>query len=327
VLRALSLSRAPYASPVPALSLAHEATGARRLRIAGVVVSASSVQVGAAFGATLFPFVGPFGVAAMRQVVSAVALLAISRPPLRRIGLRRLSPALALGLVLVGMNLALYSAVQRIGLGLAVTVEFAGPLAVALAASRRWRDAGCGLLAAGGIALLTVPPRTAAALLRIAPAPAGVGPAFGGHQADPLGLLLGLAAAALWACYILLSQRAGSLPGITGTAVASLVGTVLTLPLLVVILVGLPSADLPRVLALGIVTGVLSSAFPYSLDLVLLRTLPRGLFGMLQSLHPVAAAVFGLLVLGQHLDGLQLAAIGAVCLANVLAVAGHRTNA
>ncbi|MDQ1512446.1 MAG: inner rane transporter RhtA [Microbacteriaceae bacterium] len=291
---------------MPAVAaLSREARTGRRLRVAGVVVSASSVQVGAAFGATLFPFVGPFGVAAMRQVVSAVALLAISRPPLRRIGLRRLSPALALGLVLVGMNLALYSAVQRIGLGLAVTVEFAGPLAVSLAASRRWRDAGSGLLAVGGIALLTG--------------------AFGGRPADPVGLLLGLAAAALWACYILLSQRAGALPGVTGTAVASLVGTVLTLPLLVVILVGLPSVERPRVLAIGVVTGVLSSAFPYSLDLVILRTLPRALFGMLQSLHPVAAAVFGLLVLGQGLDGVQLAAVAAVCLANILAVAGHRT--
>ena len=289
---------------MPALPVPVEAPARHRLRVAGVVVSASSVQVGAAFGATVFPLVGPFGVAAMRQVVSAVTLLAISRPPLRRIGWRRLSPALALGLVLVGMNIALYSAVQRIGLGLAVTVEFAGPLAVALAASRRWRDAGCGALAVAGIAVLTG--------------------ALGGPAPDVVGLLLAFGAAALWACYILLGQRAGTLPGVTGTAVASLVGTVLTLPLLVLILAGLPPAQLPRVLAIGALTGVLSSAFPYSLDLLILRTLPRSLFGMLQSVHPVAAALFGLLVLGQRLDGLQLAAVAAVCLANVLAVAGHR---
>jgi inner membrane transporter RhtA len=289
---------------VPALTLTRTPAAGRRARIAGVLVSASSVQVGAAFGATLFPLVGPFGVAAMRQVVSAVTLLAISRPPLRRIGLRRLSPALMLGLVLVAMNVSLYSAVQRIGLGLAVTIEFAGPLAVALAASRRARDAACGALAVAGIVALTSP--------------------FGGPPPDALGLLLAFAAAALWAAYILLSQRAGALPGVTGTAVASLVGTVLTLPLLVVLLAGLPPADLPRVLAIGVITGVLSSAFPYSLDLVILRTLPRSLFGMLQSLHPVAAATFGLLVLGQRLTALQLLAIAAVCAANVLAVAGHR---
>ena len=110
-------------------------------RIAGVVVSASSVQVGAAFGPTVFPLVGPFGVAAMRQLVSAITLLAIARPPLRRIGLRRLTPALLLGVVLVGMNTALYAAVERIGLGLAVTIEFLGPLAVALATGSGGRRA------------------------------------------------------------------------------------------------------------------------------------------------------------------------------------------
>jgi inner membrane transporter RhtA len=101
---------------------------------------------------------------------------------------------------------------------------------------------------------------------------------------------------------------------------------VLTLPFLIVILAGLPRAELPHVLLIGAVTGVLSSALPYSLDLVILRTLPRALFGMLQSLHPVAAAVFGLLVLGQRLEAVQLAGIAAVCLANVLAVAAHRAT-
>jgi inner membrane transporter RhtA len=273
------------------------------------VVSASSVQVGAAFGATVFPLVGPFGVAAMRQLVSAVTLLAIARPPLRRIGLKRLTPALLLGVVLVGMNTALYAAVERIGLGLAVTIEFLGPLAVALATGSggrrgpRLQDAACAALALAGVVALTG--------------------AFGGSAPDPLGLLLGVAAAVLWAAYILLNQRAGALPGVTGTAVAGLTGTVLTLPVLVVLLARLPPGQLPHVLLIGVVTGVLSSALPYSLDLVILRTLPRSLFGMLQSVHPVAAAVFGLLVLGQHLAGLQLAGIGAVCVANVLAVALH----
>ncbi|HEV7624225.1 MAG TPA: EamA family transporter, partial [Amnibacterium sp.] len=244
----------------------------RRSRIAGVVVSASSVQVGAAIGATVFPLVGPFGVAAMRQLVSAVTLLAIARPPLRRIGLKRLTPALLLGVVLVGMNTTLYAAVERIGLGLAVTIEFLGPLAVALATGTggrrgpRWQDAACGGLALGGVVALTG--------------------AFGGRRPDPVGLLLGVAAAALWAAYILLNQRAGSLPGVTGTAVASLTGTVLTLPGLVLLLLAVPSADLPRLLALGAVTGVLSSALPYSIDLLVLRRMPRSLFGMLQSLHP-----------------------------------------
>lgn len=265
-----------------------------------MLVSASSLQVGAAFGATLFPLVGPFGVVAMRQVVSALALGLIARPPLRRIGLRRLLPAILLGVVLVGMNLSLYGAVQRIGLGLAVTVEFLGPLAVALAAARRVRDAACGALALLGVAAI-----------------AG---AFGGPAPDPAGLALGLAAAALWAAYILLNQRVGGLPGVTGTAVASLTGTVLTLPVLVLLLAALPPADLLRVLGVGALTGLLSSALPYSLDLIVLRRLPRALFGVLQSAHPVAAAVFGLLVLGQHLTALQLCGVAAVCVANVLAL-------
>lgn len=279
---------------------------ARRSAVLLVLGSATSLQVGAAVGATLFPLVGPFGVVALRQVTSAVALGVLVRPPLRRIGLRRLLPAILLGVVLVGMNLALYSAVQRIGLGLAVTVEFLGPLAVALLGARRLRDAAVGVLALAGVAAL-----------------AG---ALGGPVPDPVGLLLGIAAAALWAAYILLNERAGALPGLTGTAVASIVGTVLTLPVLVVLLAALPADRLLQVLAVGATVGLLSSALPYSLDLVVLRRLPRAVFGMLQSAHPVAAALFGLLVLGQHLDPVQVAGIAAVCGANVLALSGRAAS-
>jgi inner membrane transporter RhtA len=268
------------------------------------------VQAGAAVGATLFPAIGPFGVTGMRQVVSAVVLLAIARPPLRRLGARRLAPAVLLGLVLVGMNFSLYSAVQRIGLGLGVTVEFLGPLAVALLGAGRTGGraaaarAGCGALALAGVLLITDP--------------------FTGARVDAAGLAFGAAAAVLWAAYILLNQRAGALPGVTGTAVASLTGTVLTLPVLVGLLAALPAPTLAHVLLLGAVTGVLSSALPYSIDLLVLRRMPRALFGMLQSLHPVAAAVFGLLVLGQVLVVAQVAGIAAVCAANVLAVLATR---
>lgn len=278
--------------------------------VAAVAFSASSVQAGAAVGATLFPLIGPFGVTGLRQVVSAVTLLAIARPPLKQFGLRRLTPALLLGVVLVGMNFSLYSAVQRIGLGLGVTVEFLGPLAIALlgagATSRRATTAriACGALALAGIVLITDP--------------------LTGARTDPVGLAFGAAAAVLWAAYILLGQRAGALPGVTGTAVASLVGTVFTLPGLVLLLLAVPPAELPRVLLLGTITGVLSSALPYSIDLLVLRRMPRSLFGMLQSLHPVAAAVLGLLVLGQVLGGVQVAGVAAVCLANVLAVLAAR---
>jgi len=295
----------PYAAGVQV-----DAERGRGRAIAAVALSASSVQAGAAVGATLFPLVGPFGVTAIRQVVSAITLLAVARPPLHRIGARRLAPAVLLGLVLVGMNLSLYSAVQRIGLGLAVTVEFLGPLAIALlGAGRTGRRAtaartACGLLALGGVALITDP--------------------LTGATPDALGLALGGAAAVLWAAYILVNQRAGALPGVTGTAVAGLTGTVLTLPGLVLLLLALPADALVHVLLLGTVTGVLSSALPYSIDLLVLRRMPRSLFGMLQSLHPVAAAGFGLLVLHQVLGPVQVGGIAAVCAANVLAVLATR---
>jgi inner membrane transporter RhtA len=295
----------PYAAGVQV-----DAEHGRGRSIAAVAFSASSVQAGAAVGATLFPLVGPFGVTAVRQVVSAITLLAIARPPLLRLGARRLAPAVLLGLVLVGMNFSLYSAVERVGLGLGVTIEFLGPLAVALlgAGSASRRDAaarvGCGALALAGVVLITDP--------------------LTGATPDPLGLLAGGAAAVLWAAYILVSQRAGALPGVTGTAVAGLTGTVLTLPGLVLLLLALPAGAVVHVLLLGAVTGVLSSALPYSIDLLVLRRMPRSLFGMLQSLHPVAAAVFGLLVLHQVLGGVQVLGIAAVCAANVLAVLATR---
>jgi inner membrane transporter RhtA len=280
----------------------------RRKGIAGVVVSASATQVGAAFGVTIIPLVGPVGVVALRQAIAAIVLVVVTRPPLKTLGARRLAPAVLLGIALLVMNTTFYAALQRADLGLVVTIEFLGPLAVALAASRRPRDLALGALALAGVVALTVPLGAARAT-----AP------------DALGLLLALAAAVAWAGYIVLSQRAGrALPGVVGTAVGSAVASIGTLPVLVLALVALPAAQLPHVLAIGALTGVLSSALPYSIDILVLRTLPRSLFGMLQSLHPVAAAVFGLLVLDQRLDALQITGIGAVCLANVLVVASTR---
>lgn len=280
----------------------------RRKGIAGVVVSASATQIGAAFGVTIIPLVGPVGVVALRQAVAAVVLIVVTRPPLRTLGARRLAPGVLLGIALLVMNTAFYAALQRADLGLVVTVEFLGPLAVALAASRRLGDVALGALALAGVVALTVPVGAARA-----------------SAPDALGLVLALAAAVAWAGYIVLSQRAGRvLPGVVGTAVGSVVASLGTLPVLVLALLALPAAQLPHVLAIGVVTGVLSSALPYSIDILVLRSLPRSLFGMLQSLHPVAAAVFGLLVLGQRLDPLQVAGIAAVCLANVLVVARTR---
>jgi inner membrane transporter RhtA len=270
-----------------------------RLDAATVVGGAASVQVGAAIGATIFPLVGPAGVVALRQAFAAVALLAVSRPRLRRLTWAAVRPAIALGAVLVVMNVAVYAAVERIGLGPAVTLEFLGPLALALLASRRRLDLVCAIMAASGVALLT----------------------GGVPGIDLLGIVLALTAAAAWAAYILLSQRAGrTLPGVQGTAIASLVAAVLTSPLLVLALVSLEAHEIALVLAVGAAAALLSSALPYSIDLVVLRRMPRQRFGVLQSVHPAAAALAGFVVLGQALAPWHIAGLALITVANAVAV-------
>lgn len=270
-----------------------------RLDAATIVGGAASVQVGAAIGATIFPLVGPAGVVALRQAFAAVALLAVSRPRLRRLTWAAVRPAIALGAVLVVMNVAVYAAVERIGLGPAVTLEFLGPLALSLLASRRRLDLVCATMAAAGVALLT-----------------GSVPGI-----DLLGIVLALTAAAAWAAYILLSQRAGrTLPGVQGTAIASLVAAVLTSPLLVLALVSLEAHEIVLVLAVGVAAALLSSALPYSIDLVVLRRMPRQRFGVLQSVHPAAAALAGFVVLGQALAPWQIAGLALITVANAVAV-------
>jgi len=270
-----------------------------RIAAGAAVGGAVAVQLGAAIGATIFPLVGPGGVTAVRQAVAAIALLVVARPRLRGLTWRAVRPALLLGVVLVTMNLTLYGAVERIGLGLAVTLEFLGPLSVALLGSRRRLDLVCAILAGIGVALLT-----------------GTVPGL-----DPVGILLALTAAASWAAYILLSQRAGrTLPGVQGTAIASLVAAVITSPLLVIALIGLDPSQLPHVAVVGLAAGILSSALPYSIDLIVLRRVPRQLFSVLQSVHPAAAAVAGLLVLGQTLGAWQVVGLVLITAGNVVAV-------
>jgi len=266
---------------------------------AAVVGGAASVQVGAAIGATIFPLVGPGGVVALRQAFAAITLLAVARPRPRDLTWRSVRPALLLGLVLVTMNLGVYGAIDRIGLGLAVTLEFLGPLALALAGSRRRLDLLCAAMAGLGVVLLT-----------------GTVPGI-----DPVGVVLELVAAASWAAYIVLSRRAGrTLPGVQGTALASLLAAVLTSPLLVMALVGLAPEQLLHVVVVGLATGILSSAIPYSIDLIVLRRMSQQLFSVLQSVQPAAAALAGLVILGQALAAWQLVGLGLISLGNVIAV-------
>jgi inner membrane transporter RhtA len=270
--------RRPAAAPAPLLVLA----------------AVASVQSGAAVAKDLFPDAGPGGAVLLRIALAALMLLAVARPRLSGRSRSDLVLAAAFGLVLAAMNATFYYALDRIPLGVAVTIEFVGPLAVALAGSRRRLDLLWAVLAAVGVVLLT----------------------SGGGHLDAVGVLLALVAGGFWAAYILLSQRVGRVfPGAAGLTLALSVGAVALLPL------GLLSAggrllDV-SVLWRGAVVALLSSALPYSLELYALRRMRTSVFGVLMSLEPAFAAVSGLLFLGEHLQPREWVAIGCVVIASV----------
>lgn len=278
----------------------------RRDRAVGVALmlgSGLSNQVGAATGALAFPVIGPAGVVAVRQWVAGVLLWAIGRPRVRSFTWRQWWPVLSLALVFATMNLSLYTAIDRIGLGLAVTLEFLGPLAVALAASRRRLDLGCALLAGGAVVVLTRPQPTT----------------------DYLGITLALVAAACWASYILLNRIIGRrLPGAEGSAAAAGLSAILYIPVGVITLMRHP----PTVGTLGYAAaaGVLSSAVPFLADLLTLRRVPARFFGVFMSVNPVLAALVGLAILSQSLGWADWLAIATIVTANTISVltAGHR---
>jgi inner membrane transporter RhtA len=243
----------------------------------------------------------------LRVGFAALVLLALWRPRLgghARGGHARggYLVAGAFGLVLAAMNLTLYLALDRIPLGVAVTLEFVGPLGVAVAGSRRLLDLAWAALAATGILLL---------------APLNV---LGESDLDPVGVALALLAGCFWASYILLSARTGSaFPGGTGLVIALCVGTVALAP------VGISGGGValldPWLLLVGFVVAMLSSAIPYSFELEALRKLPARVFGVLMSLEPAVAALIGLVVLGERLG---LRALAAVVLVTVAAAGASR---
>ena len=275
--------------------------------VALMLAGGLSNQVGAATGALAFGVIGPTGVVAVRQWVAAVVLLSVGRPRLRSFTRAQWWPVLGLAAVFATMNLTLYLSIDRVGLGLAVTLEFLGPLAVALAASRRSTDLLCALAAAGAVAVLMRPQPTT----------------------DHIGIALGLAAAACWAAYILLNRTVGRrLPGVEGSAAAALVSGLLFVPVGAVVFVHHPPTA--GALACAAAAGVLSSAVPFLVDLLALRRVPARFFGLFMSVHPVLASVVGLVVLGQVLAAVEWLAVAAIVGANavsVLSAAPRRTRA
>lgn len=269
-----------------------------RQRGAGIVMmlaSSASNQTGAALGALAFPTIGPVGVVAVRQFVTAIVLTPAVRPRFR--GLRRDQWLPVLGLVGVFsvMNLSLYAAVDRIGLGLAVTLEFLGPLTVAIAGSRHVLDIGCAVLAGVGVVVLTNP----------------------GPTTDIFGIALALLAATAWGCYILLNRTLGQrLPGLQGTAVASVVTAAAWTPIAVAWFVfHTPTA---AAMGLAVACGLMSSIVPYVADLLALRRIPAQMFGTFTSVNPVWAALTGWLMLHQALHTNELVGIGLIVICNVV---------
>ncbi|MGW1027993.1 EamA family transporter [Streptomyces sp. NPDC002577] len=279
-------------------------TGGSGKRLAGVatmVGSGLSNQIGAATGSLAFPVLGPVGVVAVRQYVAAIVLIAVGRPRLRTFTWHQWWPVVLLALVFGTMNLSLYSAIDRIGLGLAVTLEFLGPLSIALAASRRRLDACCAALAAAGVVTLMRPQ----------------------PSADCLGMGLGLLAAVCWASYILLNRTVGRrIPGAQGSAAAAGLSALMFLPVGILVVVAHPPTA--GSVAYAVTAGVLSSAVPYLADLLTLRRVPARAFGLFMSVNPVLAAVVGWIVLGQSLGWVEWAAIAAVVAANAISILASR---
>jgi inner membrane transporter RhtA len=270
-----------------------------------VVVAANSQEVGAAFAVGLFAALGPVGAVFMRLLVAGVILCVAVRPRLRGLSRRAWLSAVALAAALVVMNACFYISLTRIPLGVAVTVEALGPLALSVIVSRRKSAWVWALLALLGVALLSLTG------VRV------------GHL-DPVGLGFAAGAGLSWAGYILATARAGAdFPRLDGLAVATAIGAVVTAPFAVVAVD--PDAALRwQVLGLGVTVGVMSSVIPYSLELMSLRRLPSETFAILTCLSPVVAAVAGWLILGQHLAATGYVAIVLVTVAGIGAVRSAR---
>jgi inner membrane transporter RhtA len=263
-----------------------------------VVAGLACQEIGASFAVLLFPEVGPLGMVMLRLVFSSVLLLAIARPRLRGHDAVAWRSVVWFGVVLAVMNGLFYLALERLALGVTVTIEVLGPLVLSIVASRRRSAWVWAVVAFVGVVAL------------------GGG---GWDRLDPIGVLFALGAAASWAFYILASARVGrEFPKLDGLALAMTVGALLALPFGIMDAGGaLLRIDL---IALGAAVAVLSSTIPYALELFALRRLPAAAFAILMSLAPATAALAGFVLLGQHLTWLELVGIALVIVASIGAV-------
>src|SRR5579864_1281566 len=273
----------------------------RASAVALVLGAACSVQGGAAVAKSLFPQLGPPGVVFLRLLFGSAALWAISRPQLRGRARSDLTLLVALGVVLVSMNITFYEALDRAPLGVVVTVEFLGPLAVAVLGSRKASDFVWVVLAGSGVGLLAD---------------------GGGSTVKPLGIVLAAIAGCFWELYILLSVHVGrAWTGASGLAPAMALGAVLMAPW-GIISAGHHLRD-AQLVGAGVGVGLLSSALPWSLELEALRRLPSHVFSIVLSLEPAVAAAAGFVFLHEHLRTRSWLAIALVVFASAGA-AGRR---
>ena len=264
--------------------------------VASILLAVFSVQGGATIAKGLFPVIGPAGTASVRIGLSALILLTVFHPPVHRFTAAQWRAVVPYGVSIGVMNLIFYQALVRIPLGLAVTLEFVGPLGVAIVGSRRALDAVWTALAAIGIALIA--------------------PWQAGSAIDPLGVAIALLTGGCWAAYIALGGRVSRL--LTGGVA---VATGMSIATLTVLPFGLAGGGLgsfvPRLYAAGVALAVLSSALPFTLEMNALRALPGRTFSILMSLEPAVAALCGLVLLGEHLTKSQWLAVGLVIAASV----------
>jgi inner membrane transporter RhtA len=272
--------------------------------VSSAIVAMVSFQVGATFAKQLIPVIGAPGTTALRLGLSALVVVILQRP-WRSIPSRAAWPVvLAYGISLGAMNSVFYLALRTIPLGIAVALEFTGPLSVAVFASRRRLDYVWVAVAAAGLSLLLPITRASAAL-------------------DPAGVAFALAAGVGWALYIVFGQKAGRAHGPGASTWGLMIAAVLAIP------IGAVDAGrglvAPRVLPFGLAVAVFSSALPYTLEMIALRRLSAKTFGTLMSFEPAIAAIAGVIVLHEHLTSSQYLAIGAIIAASAGAVAGEQS--
>jgi inner membrane transporter RhtA len=276
------------------------------LSVGVLIVAMFSFQASASIAEGLFGRIGPSGAAGLRLLTGAMMLAVVFRPWRNWPSGRAWRPILAYGVSMGVMNHLFYNALARVPLGLAVALEFTGPLAVAMAGSRRAIDFLWVALAVGGLLLILRPGQGTTAAL------------------DPVGVALALGAGVCWALYIIFGQKAGDEHGMQSTALGMVIAALVGGPYgLIQAGAGLWS---PQVLLVGAAIGFLGSAFPYALEMVALTRLPARTFGTLMSLEPAVGALAGVVLLHQALSLPQWLAIGAVVAASVGATATIRSK-